>query len=403
MKFKKELELIGRGAVEIISIEELVKKMEASALEGRPLKVKAGFDPTAPDLHLGHTVLVQKMKHFQELGHEVIFLIGDYTGMIGDPSGKSETRKVLTKKEVKKNAATYMEQIFKILDPEKTQIVFNSSWMEKMSATDLIELSAKYTVARMLERDDFQKRYNSQQPISIHEFLYPLIQGYDSVVLGADVELGGNDQKFNLLVGRDLQKAHGMEPQVIITVPLLEGTGGVQKMSKSLNNYVGIAEPAREIYGKILSISDDLMLRYYELLSDITTEEFDRLKAGMRSGEINPKEAKSTLAKELVSRYHSREDASAAEEEFNRIFRKKGLPDEIPVVQIHWEKEKKWIAHVILEAGLAKSSSEARRLIKEGAVSVNDEKIVDEKAELTKEGPFLVKVGKKRFAKIIPK
>lgn len=401
MKFKKELELLERGAVEIISVEELAKKMEVSALEGRPLKVKAGFDPTAPDLHLGHTVLIQKMKHFQELGHQVIFLIGDYTGMIGDPSGKSETRKVLTRNDVKKNAETYQEQIFKILNPEKTQIVFNSSWMEKMSATDIIELSAKYTVARMLERDDFQKRYNSRQPISIHEFLYPLIQGYDSVVLEADVELGGNDQKFNLLVGRDLQKAHGMAPQAIITVPLLEGTDGTQKMSKSLNNYIGITEPAREIYGKIMSISDDLMLRYYELLSDISSKEFDRLKEGMRTGDINPKGVKSMLARELAARYHSPEEASAAEDEFNRIFQKKGTPDEIPEARVHWEKEKKWIVHVIVEAGLAKSSSEARRLIKEGAVSINDEKVNNEMMELPKEGRFIIKVGKKRFAKIV--
>ncbi|MBI5184662.1 MAG: tyrosine--tRNA ligase [Nitrospinae bacterium] len=401
MKFKKELELLERGAVEIISVEELVKKMEVSALEGRPLKVKAGFDPTAPDLHLGHTVLIQKMKHFQELGHQVIFLIGDYTGMIGDPSGKSETRKVLTRNEVKKNAETYKEQIFKILNPEKTRIVFNSSWMEKMSATDIIELSAKYTVARMLERDDFQKRYNSRQPISIHEFLYPLIQGYDSVVLEADVELGGNDQKFNLLVGRDLQKAHGMAPQAIITVPLLEGTDGTQKMSKSLNNYIGITEPAREIYGKIMSISDDLMLRYYELLSDISSKEFDRLKEGMRTGAINPKGVKSMLARELAARYHSLEEASAAEGEFNRIFQKKGMPDEIPEARVRWEKERKWIVHVIVEAGLAKSSSEARRLIKEGAVSINDEKVNNEMMELAKEGRFIIKVGKKRFAKIV--
>ena len=402
MKFKKELEIIERGTVEIISREELVRKMELAALEGRPLKVKAGFDPTAPDLHIGHTVLIQKMKHFQELGHQVLFLIGDFTGMIGDPSGKSETRKPLTSQEVKKNAETYKEQIFKILDPEKTQIVFNSSWMEKMKSSDMIDLSARYTVARMLERDDFQKRYNSQQPISIHEFLYPLIQGYDSVALEADVELGGNDQKFNLLVGRDLQKSYGMEPQVVITMPLLEGTSGVQKMSKSLNNYVGISEPAREIFGKIMSISDELMVRYYELLSDIPNEEFEGLKSGMKAGSLNAKTVKARLARELAARYHSEMEAEQAEEEFNEIFQKKGLPDEIPEVKVRWEGEGKWIAHVLHEAGLAKSSSEARRLITQGAVTVNDERVVDEKTELFRNGSYLIKVGKKRFVTVIP-
>ncbi len=402
MKFKKELELIGRGAVEIISKEELIKKLEKSERKGFPLKVKAGFDPTAPDLHLGHTVLIQKMKHFQELGHEVIFLIGDFTGMIGDPSGKSATRKTLTAEEVKKNAATYEEQIFNILDREKTQIVFNSSWMEKMSSKEIIELSASYTVARMLERDDFQKRYHAQRPISIHEFLYPLIQGYDSVVLKSDIELGGNDQKFNLLVGRDLQKKHGLEPQVIITVPLLEGTGGVQKMSKSLDNYIGITEPAREIFGKIMSISDELMFSYYELLSDISSEEFEFMKAGIRAGNVNPKDVKIRLARELVGRFHSQDEAESAEAEFNRVFQKKGTPDEIPVKRIRWEADRKWIVRIIQEAGLTKGSSETRRLIKQGAVSVNNEKILDDKTELSKDGPYLIKVGKKRFVKIIP-
>ena len=402
MKFKKELEIIERGTVEIISREELVKKMELAGLKGRPLKVKAGFDPTAPDLHLGHTVLIQKMKHFQELGHQVIFLIGDFTGMIGDPSGKSETRKPLTSEEVKKNAETYKEQIFKILDPEKTQIVFNSSWMEEMKSSDIIDLSARYTVARMLERDDFQKRYNSQLPISVHEFLYPLIQGYDSVVLEADVELGGNDQKFNLLVGRDLQKSYGMDPQVVITMPLLEGTSGVQKMSKSLNNYVGISEPAREIFGKIMSISDELMVRYYELLSDIPNEDFENLKNGMTAGSINPKSVKARLARELAARYHSEREADLAEEEFNEIFQKKGLPEEIPEVEVRWGGEGKWIANILQEAGLVKSTSEARRLIAQGAVTVNDEKVADEKTELPRGGSYLIKVGKKRFVRVIP-
>jgi len=402
MKFKKELELIERGTVEIISLEGLVKKMEVSALEGRPLRVKAGFDPTAPDLHLGHTVLIQKMKHFQELGHEVIFLIGDYTGMIGDPSGKSETRKVLSRDEVRENAETYQAQVYKILNPEKTRIVFNSSWMESLSCTDLIELSAKYTVARMLERDDFQKRFNSQQPISIHEFLYPLIQAYDSVVLEADVELGGNDQKFNLLLGRDIQKAHGIEPQVVITVPLLEGTDGVQKMSKSLNNYVGITEPAREIFGKIMSISDDLMFRYYDLLSDVGREELKILKEDIESGSMHPRDVKARLAEELAARYHSTEAAEKAKIEFNRVFRQKGLPNEIPEARIPWQAGEKWIVEVIREAGLTKGSAETRRLIAQGAVSVNGEKIRDENMALSMDGPYLIRVGKKRFVRIFP-
>ncbi len=402
MKFKKELDIIQRGTVEVLSTEDLLKKLEKAKKTGKPLKIKAGFDPTAPDLHLGHTVLIQKMKHFQELGHEVIFLIGDFTGMIGDPTGKSETRKILTKEEVQKNAETYKEQIFKILDPEKTKIVFNSHWMEKMTSTEIIGLSGRYTVARMLERDDFQKRYQSQKPISIHEFLYPLVQGYDSVVLEADVELGGNDQKFNLLVGRDLQKSYGLEQQVVITMPLLEGTDGVQKMSKSLDNYIGITEPAREIFGKVMSISDDLMVRYYELLSNIPTEEFKELKEQMKTGELNPKEVKMRLAKEMVSRFHSREEAEAGEAEFNKIFQKKGLPDEIPEVKIHWEAEKKWIVQIIVEAGLTKGSAETRRLIKQGAVSVNDEKVIDEKLELSRIESYIIKVGKKRFVKILP-
>lgn len=402
MKFKKELELIERGAVEIISREELAKKMELSALNGKPLRVKTGFDPTAPDLHLGHTVLIQKMKHFQDLGHDVIFLIGDFTGMIGDPSGKSETRKVLTKEEVRKNAETYKDQIFKILDPEKTQIVFNSDWLEKLSGTEMIELSARYTVARMLERDDFQKRYSSQQPISLHEFLYPLIQGYDSVVLKADVELGGNDQKFNLLVGRDLQKSHGMEPQVIITMPLLEGTDGIQKMSKSFDNYIGINEPAGEIFGKLMSISDKLMLRYYELLSDIPTEELSQLETSMRSGDLNPKDVKIKLAKEIVTRFYSCEEAEAEEAKFNNIFKKKELPEDMPLVKIQWETENKWVVRVIQEAGLTKGSAETRRLIQQGAVTVNDKKVENESMELPKNDSYIIKVGKRRFAKIIP-
>ena len=297
--FDKQWELITRGAVEILVPEDLERKLKNSISSNMPLRIKAGFDPTAPDLHLGHTVLIQKLRHFQELGHEVIFLIGDFTGMIGDPSGQSETRRPLTQEEVMDNAKTYKQQIFKLLDPEKTVIEFNTHWLGRMSAGELIRLSARYTVARMLERDDFQKRYHDQKPISIHEFLYPLLQGYDSVALKADVELGGTDQKFNLLVGRDLQRDYGQEPQVVITLPLLEGTDGVQKMSKSLNNYIGIEEPPREIFGKIMSISDRLMMRYYELLSDLDLAEINKLKEDMNKGYINPKDVKARLAKEI--------------------------------------------------------------------------------------------------------
>ncbi len=316
MTVNQQLTLIRRGAVEILPEEELAAKIKRSLATGKPLRIKAGFDPTAPDLHLGHTVLIQKLKHFQELGHQVIFLIGDFTGMIGDPSGKSETRKPLTEAEVKENAKTYERQIYKILDPEKTLVDFNSRWMKPLSAQGLIELAAKHTVARMLEREDFHQRFINHAPISIHEFLYPLVQGYDSVALRADVELGGTDQKFNLLVGRELQREYGQEPQVVLTMPLLEGLDGVQKMSKSLGNYVGIDEPPQEMFGKIMSISDILMLRYYELLSDLSVAELEHLKADLDGGALHPRLAKENLAKEIVARYHS--PAAAAEEQPGR-------------------------------------------------------------------------------------
>ncbi|MDP6625390.1 MAG: tyrosine--tRNA ligase, partial [Nitrospinota bacterium] len=365
-------------------------------------KVKAGYDPTAPDIHLGHTLLMQKMKHFQELGHEVIFLIGDFTAMIGDPSGKSAIRKKMTKEDVIKNAATYKKQIFKILDPDKTTIVFNSHWMEKMSSSDLIELSSHYTVARMLERDDFDKRYKGQQPISIHEFLYPLIQGYDSVELKADVELGGTDQKFNLLVGRELQKDFGQVPQTILTMPLLEGTDGVQKMSKSLGNYIGITEPPGEIYGKVMSISDDLMIRYYELLSDISLKEIEEMKKNMSTGTVNPKDYKVKLANEIVLRFYSRNEADKASKEFENIFKRKELPQDMSQYNVKWINEKMWICHLIKETGLSKSSSEAVRLVKQGAVSIDGEKITDSNLQLKKKENFILKIGRKRFAKIKP-
>ncbi len=326
----EQIQVIQRGAVEIIDEKDLARKLEKSIKTGKPLRVKAGFDPTAPDLHLGHTVLLQKMKHFQELGHEVMFLIGDFTGMIGDPTGKSETRKHLTEEEVQENAKTYLEQVYKILDKDQTRIMFNSEWMKQFSATDMIQLAARYTVARMVERDDFQKRLANNLPVSIHELLYPLIQGYDSVAMEADIELGGTDQKFNLLVGRDLQRAYNMEPQCILTMPLLEGTDGVQKMSKSLNNSIGVLDSPVEMFGKIMSISDDLMWRYYELLSNVSVDEWKALQKKSADGSLNPKEVKVLLARELVERYHSTEAAEKAVSEFDNVFKNKNVPEDIP-------------------------------------------------------------------------
>jgi len=397
---EEQLALIKQGCQEIIREEELKARLERSLATGKPLRVKAGFDPTAPDLHLGHTVLIQKLKHFQDLGHQVIFLIGDFTGLIGDPSGKSETRPPLTEEEVKANAATYERQIFKILDPEKTLIDFNSRWMKPMAAQDLIRLAARHTVARMLEREDFHKRYHSQTPISIHEFLYPLIQGYDSVALKADVELGGTDQTFNLLVGRDLQREYGQEPQVVITLPLLEGLDGVQKMSKSLGNYVGIDEPAGVMFGKIMSISDTLMLRYYGLLTDITPGALAQLKEDLSIGVKHPRQVKEDLAVELVARYHGRAAAAQAAREFAQIFREKGLPEEI-------EEESYTVSNTIpltrllVKTGFSPSTSGARRLISQGGVSIDGAKVTDIDVELPAGSNFLLKVGKRRFKKII--
>lgn len=398
---EKQLEIIKRGTTEVILEKELLHKLERSFKEKRPLRVKAGFDPTAPDIHLGHTVLLEKMRQFQELGHDVIFLIGDFTGMIGDPSGKSETRKPLTREEVLENAKTYREQIFKILDPEKTIIDFNSRWMSAMSAEDLIRLASHYTVARMLEREDFKQRFLNQNPISIHEFLYPLIQGYDSVVLKADVELGGTDQRFNLMVGRELQREYAQEPQVLVLMPLLEGLDGVKKMSKSLGNYIGINEPPREIFGKLMSISDELMLRYYELLSHISLEEFNKLKEGIKDGSVHPMEAKERLAMEIVERYWGKEEALKAKEDFEHIFREKGIPEDIPVIGFHWDGEEIWVAKLMKLTGLANSTSEAVRLIKQGAVLINDMKVLDPDRRL-QEGEYIFKVGKRKFLKIRP-
>lgn len=400
MSVSEQMEILKRGAVEILLEKELLEKLEKSEKTGVPLRVKAGFDPTAPDLHLGHTVLLHKLRQFQQLGHEVFFLIGDFTGMIGDPTGKSETRKALTREDVLRNAETYKEQVFKVLDPEKTRVVFNSEWLSSLKATDLIGLAAKYTVARMLEREDFHNRFSNQMPISIHEFLYPLIQGYDSVALKADVELGGTDQKFNLLVGRELQREWGQPPQTVITMPLLEGLDGVNKMSKSLGNYIGINEPPDEIFGKIMSISDDLMLRYYELLSDTTLQELQKLKEGIKSGSVHPMEAKKALGRELVARYHGEAASVTAEENFIKRFRDNQVPEEMETLVISVENGKMLLCKVLTEAGLVKSNSEGRRSIVQGGVKVDSVKVADENHELKAGVSYVIQVGKRRFAKV---
>jgi tyrosyl-tRNA synthetase len=396
---EKQLEIIKKGVLEIISEEELLKKLK----EERPLIIKAGFDPTAPDLHLGHTVLLQKLRTFQQLGHTVVFIIGDFTAMIGDPSGRDQTRPPLTKEQVLENAKTYKEQVFKVLDPEKTVVVFNSEWLGKMTAEDLIKLTAKYTVARMLEREDFKKRFKENIPISIHEFIYPLLQAYDSVAIKADVELGGSDQRFNLLIGRDIQKEYGIEsPQVAILLPLLVGTDGVKKMSKSYGNYIGITEPPEEMFGKIMSISDELMWQYWELLTDLTLEEINKLKEDVQKGILHPMEVKKQLGMYIVERFHSKEDAIRAREHFEKVYSKKEIPEDIPVFKASEIGTETELFEIIFNLKLAETKAEAKRLIKQGGVKVNGEKITDPmfKPDLTKE--LIIQVGKRKFAKIIP-
>ncbi len=389
------LDLIKRGSEEILIESELLDKLKT----GRSLRIKAGFDPTAPDLHLGHTVLINKLRQFQDLGHEVLFLIGDFTGMIGDPTGKSATRPPLTRDEVIENARTYEQQIFKILDPEKTLVMFNSSWMNDMSSAELIELAAKHTVARMLERDDFSKRYQSGQSISIHEFLYPLIQGYDSVAMKADVELGGTDQKFNLLVGRELQKHYGQSPQTVITMPILEGLDGVQKMSKSLNNYIGISEAPDEMFGKLMSISDELMWRYFELLSFRPMNEIQGFKQEIADGK-NPRDIKFLLGEELVARFHDGAAAKQARETFIARFQQGAMPDDMPEITLPAPEGVLPIANVLKEAGLTSSTSEALRMIRQGAVKIDGEKVTDTKQEIVSGTTHVYQVGKRRFARI---
>ena len=403
--------------MEIISEKELLSKLEGSYSGRKPLRIKAGFDPTAPDIHLGHTVLLEKMRQFQELGHEVILLIGDFTAMIGDPTGKSETRKPLTVEDVRKNAETYKEQAFKILDPEKTTLRANSEWLMPLSSMEIVRLLAKQTVARMLEREDFKKRFTSQTPIGIHEFMYPLLQGYDSVMLRADVETGGTDQKFNLLMGRALQQEYGQAPQALVLMPLLEGLDGVNKMSKSLGNYIGINEPAVEfingeltgMFKKVMSVPDELIERYYELLSRISVEEFSTLREKLKNREKDPRDAKKELAMEIVTRYHGPEEADKAKNEYDKL-QTKEVPDEVPVIELtltdaaddEAKRRITWLPHIMKETGLAKGTGEAIRLIKQGGVKVNDAVVVDPEARLV-QGQHIIKVGKRRFYKVLVK
>ncbi|NNL07185.1 MAG: tyrosine--tRNA ligase [Gammaproteobacteria bacterium] len=394
----EQLNIIRRGADEILVEDELIEKLK----QGHPLKIKAGFDPTAPDLHLGHTVLINKLRQFQDLGHEILFLIGDFTGMIGDPTGKSATRPPLTQAEVQENARTYQEQIFKILDREKTKVVFNSEWMSRKNSADMIKLAASSTVARMLERDDFNKRYSSGQAIAIHEFLYPLIQGYDSVELEADVELGGTDQKFNLLMGRQLQEQHGQKPQVVLTMPILEGLDGVQKMSKSLNNYIGIADEPRDMFGKIMSVSDELMWRYFELLSFRPMVEIDAFRQDVDSGK-NPRDVKFLLAEEIITRFHSKEDATGAREGFIAQFARGAVPDDIPEHHFSTDDQGYPIANLLKDAGLCNSTSEAMRMIQQGAVKIDGDKVSDKSLRILAGTEAVFQVGKRKFARVTVK
>lgn len=397
-----QIAYLTKGTVDVVKAEELRAKLTKSAKTGKPLKVKVGFDPSAPDIHLGHTVVMRKMKHFQDLGHVVYFLIGDFTGLIGDPSGKSKTRPQLTRQQVEENAETYKQQVFKILDPEKTEIPFNSKWLNELNGEAMVRLTAKYTVARMLERDDFKRRYQAQEPIAIHEFLYPLVQAYDSVHLEADFELGGTDQTFNLLVGRDIMREYGLEPQVIMTVPLLEGTDGVEKMSKSLDNYVGVTEPPKEMYGKLMSVSDDLMFRYYELLTDKSVAEIETLRHEVKEGKVHPKQAKMDLARQIVTDFHSPEEARQAEEAFEAVFRKGGLPDDMPEYRLPKGEKPVMLSRLMVDAGLASSKSEAGRLITQGAVQIDgNREPADRELMPSGSGGFVLKVGKRRFCRVV--
>lgn len=403
LSVEKQMEIIKRGTVEIIPEDEMIQKLKRSVNTSKPLRIKLGLDPTAPDIHLGHTVVLQKMRQFQELGHEVCLILGDFTARIGDPTGKSEARQQLSEEEVQTNARTYEKQIFKILNPAKTRLFFNSKWLSPLTFTQVIELAAKCTVARMLERDDFARRFKEGLPISVHEFFYPLMQGYDSVPLKADVELGGTDQKFNLLMGRAIQKEYGLEPQVALTMPILEGLDGVQKMSKSLGNYIGIDESPREMYGKTMSIQDTLITRYFELVTSVTLEELQGIVDGLSSGRLHPRDVKMRLAYEIVSLYHDREAALNAQEEFKRIFQKHDLPDEIPEYQIMpeiLEEGSVWLPRLMQLTGIVSSSSGGRRLIQQGGVKINGLKIDDQTYKLTPADGMIIQSGKRKFVKL---
>ncbi len=398
---EQQLKIIKRGVAEILPEALLVEKLKRSIATGAPLKVKLGLDPTAPDIHLGHTVVLRKLKQFQDLGHHIIIIIGDFTGRIGDPTGRSETRKPLTDDDIRRNAKTYEEQIFKILDREKTQVSFNSTWLAPLTFADVVNLAARYTVARMLEREDFTKRFKEGRPISVHEFFYPLMQGYDSVALAADIEFGGTDQKFNLLMGRHLQEEFGQEPQVAIMMPILEGLDGVQKMSKSLGNYIGIDEAPTEIYGKSMSIPDALMVRYYELVTDVSLEELDNIRTGLENGTLHPRDTKMRLAHTLVRLYHGEAMADQAQNEFIKVFQQGDLPDDIPEFQFEQQTEAIWLPKLLTQLMLASSSSEAKRAVQQGSVKINGEKITDTDAKLTVADGMIVQVGKRKFAKIV--
>lgn len=397
----QQLEMIRRGTAEIIPEDELLKKLEQSIKNKKPLKIKLGLDPTAPDIHLGHTVVLNKLRQFQDLGHEVRLIIGDFTGRIGDPSGKSETRKQLTEEQIRVNAKTYEEQIFKILDRGRTTIYFNSEWLSSMNFADVLTLGAKYTVARMMERDDFAKRYKEGLPIGVHEFFYPLMQGYDSVVLESDVELGGTDQKFNLLVGRNLQREYGQEPQIALMMPILEGLDGVQKMSKSLGNYIGVNEDPYEIFGKTMSIQDQLITRYFELVTRVPMDEIKRLEKAMKSGQVNPRDAKMRLAREFITMFYDAEQAQLAEERFKLVFQKGDVPEDIPEIEV--SEREVWLPKLLSDTGLVSSTSDGKRMIKQGAVKINGEKCDREEVVITVQDGMVLQVGKRKFARLIVK
>jgi tyrosyl-tRNA synthetase len=403
LSLEEQLKIIKRGTVEIIPEEELIRKLEKSIKENKPLRIKQGFDPTAPDVHLGHTVGLRKLRQFQDLGHRVVLIIGDYTGMVGDPSGRSETRPQLSYEEIKRNAKTYQEQFFKVVQKAKTEVHFNGEWFSKMSFQDIMHLASKFTLARILERDDFSKRYKDQSPISIHELFYPLMQGYDSVMIKADVEIGATEQKFNLLAARQIQEIYGQEPQAILTMPVLPGIDGVQRMSKSVGNYIGVSEPPKEIFGKIMSIPDDLIYTYFELLTDVSADDLLKIKKDLNDKKTNPMILKKRLGKELVRMYYDEGEAEKACDEFEKVFSKKELPEEIPIKYFEHDEPEIWIGHLLVKAGCVQYTSEIRRLIKQGGLYIDNERIDDEDLKLPVEGEKLVKLGKRRFYKIIGK